>query len=129
MTVQVAVVDDDASIRKAILRVLETSSYKVQAFESAGEFIDNLPRGIPECLITDLQMPKMTGLELQNHLIRSGVRIPTIIITAFDEPGVREKCTVAGAVAYLLKPIRKAVLMDAINKAIDISRRGANRNK
>ena len=104
------------------MRVLETSPYKVQIFESACEFIDSLPLGIPECLITDLQMPNMTGLELQNHLARSGVKIPTVVITAFDEPGVREKCTVAGAVAYLLKPIWKAVLMDAINKAIEISR-------
>ena len=125
MTTRIAVVDDDASIRKAIMRVLETSSYKVQTFESACEFIDNLPNGIPECLITDLQMPNMTGLELQNYLARSGVKIPTIVITAFDEPGVREKCTVAGAVAYLLKPIRKVVLMDAINKAVEISREKA----
>jgi FixJ family two-component response regulator len=125
MTTRIAVVDDDASIRKAIMRVLETSSYKVHTFASAREFIDNLHHGIPECLITDLQMPNMTGLELQSHLARSGVKIPTIVITAFDEPGVREKCTVAGAIAYLLKPIRKAVLMDAINKAIEISREKA----
>ena len=122
MTTRIAVVDDDASVRTALKRLLETSSYELQIFESACEFIKNLPRGMPECLITDLQMPNMTGLELQHHLNRSGVKIPTIVITAFDEPDTREKCFVAGAVAYLLKPIRKATLIDAINKAIEISK-------
>jgi FixJ family two-component response regulator len=122
MTARIAVVEDDASVRTALRRLLETSSHELQIFESASDFIKNLPRGIPECLITDLQMPNMTGLELQHHLNRSGVKIPTIVITAFDEPGTREKCIVAGAVAYLLKPIRKAVLMDAISEAIEISR-------
>ena len=122
MTARIAVVDDDASVRMALRRLLETSSYELQIFETACEFIKSLPRGIPECLITDLQMPNMTGLELQHHLNRSGVKIPTIVITAFDEPDTREKCFVAGAVAYLLKPIRKATLIDAINKAIEISK-------
>jgi FixJ family two-component response regulator len=122
MTARIAVVDDDASVRTALRRLLETSRYELQVFKSASELIKDLPRGIPECLITDLQMPIMTGLELQHHLNRSGVRIPTIVMTAFDEPDTREKCIVAGAVAYLLKPIRKAVLIDAIGKAIEISR-------
>jgi FixJ family two-component response regulator len=122
MTYRIAVVDDDASVRKALKRVLEASSYELRVFESACEFIESLPHGIPECLIIDLQMPNMTGLELQHHLNHSGVRIPTIVMTAFDEPGSKEKCIAAGAFAYLLKPLRKATLVDAIDKTIAISR-------
>lgn len=87
-------------------------------FGTACEFIEALPYGVPECMIIDLQMPNMTGLELQQHLARSGIKIPTIIITAFDEPGARERCIAAGAFSYLLKPLRKATLLSAINEAI-----------
>ena len=99
------------------MRLLETSSYEVRIFESASEFIAALPQGMPECMIVDLQMPNMTGLELQHHLTRAGIKVPTIVITAHDELGSRERCTAAGATAYLLKPLRKAVLIAAIDTA------------
>jgi FixJ family two-component response regulator len=118
---RIAVVDDDASVRKALRRLLETSSYEVKTFETACELIAALPCGLPECMIVDLQMPNMTGLELQHHLARSGIKIPTIVITAHDEPGTRERCIAAGASAYLLKPLSKAVLIAAINTATKMS--------
>jgi FixJ family two-component response regulator len=118
---RIAVVDDDASVRKALIRVLETSSYQVQSFKSAHELLSGLSNGLPECMIVDLQMPHMTGLELQHHLARGGINIPTIVITAHDEPGTRERCIAAGAAAYLLKPIRKATLLTAIDRAIETS--------
>jgi FixJ family two-component response regulator len=118
---RIAVVDDDASVRKALMRLLETSSYEVETFESACALIAALPHGIPDCMIVDLQMPDMTGLELQHHLARTGIKIPTIIITAHDEPGTRERCIAAGAAAYLLKPLRKAVLIAAIDTASNMS--------
>jgi FixJ family two-component response regulator len=121
MSIRIAVVDDDASVRKALMRVLENSSYKVQIFETAYQFIETLPGGIPECMIIDLQMPNMTGLELQHYLTRSGIKIPTIVITAFDEPGARERCIAAGASSYLLKPLRTAALIFAINTAMENS--------
>jgi FixJ family two-component response regulator len=115
---RVAVVDDDAAVRKALKRLLETSSYQVQTFEAACELISALSHVIPACIIVDLQMPNMSALELQHHLARSGIEIPTIVMTAHDEPGTRERCIAAGAVAYLLKPLRKAVLIAAIETAI-----------
>jgi FixJ family two-component response regulator len=118
---QIAVVDDDASVRKALVRLLETSSYGVRSFESASDFIATLAHSIPECLILDLQMPDKTGLELQHHLIRAGIKIPTIVVTAHDEPGTRERCIAAGASAYLLKPIRRAVLIAAIDQETSMS--------
>jgi FixJ family two-component response regulator len=124
-TPRIAVVDNDAFVRKALMRLLETSSYEVRTFDSASELIAALPRGIPDCMIVDLQMPNMTALELQHHLARSGIKIPTIVITAHDEPGTRERCIGAGAVAYLLKPLRKAMLIAAINTATKMPEAGA----
>jgi FixJ family two-component response regulator len=114
---RIAVVDDDTSVRNALMRLLETSSYVVQAFACAREFIVAMAHGAPDCIVVDLQMPGMTGLELQQHLASNGVRIPTIVITAHDEPGTRERCIAAGAAAYLLKPLRKTALFSAIDKA------------
>ena len=70
---------------------------------------------MPECLIVDLQMPEMTGLELQRQLNRAGIRIPTIVITAHDEADMRELCAAAGAATYLLKPLQDTALLAAIN--------------
>ena len=98
---RIAVVDDDAAVRKALKRLLETSSYEVQTFEAACELIAALHHVIPECMIVDLQMPNMTALDLQHHLARRGINIPTIVMTAHDESGTRERCIAAGAAAYL----------------------------
>jgi FixJ family two-component response regulator len=90
--------------------------FEVQAFESAFALLSTLSTGsVPECMIVDLQMPRMTALKLQRHLTQIGFRIPTILITAFDEPGVRERSVAAGAAADLLRPIGKKVRMDAID--------------
>jgi FixJ family two-component response regulator len=116
----VAIVDDDASVRKALMRVLQASSYTVETFESAIEFLGSLNQHIPDCLIADLQMPNMGGLELRISLTRVGFEIPTIIISAHDEPGSRERCSAAGAAAYLLKPIQKKELIAAIKAATKV---------
>ena len=116
-TAQIAIVDDDASVRKALTRLLQASSYAVETFGSASEFLASLNQRIPDCLIVDLQMPSTNGLELQISLTRAGIVIPTIVITAHDEPGSRELCTTAGAVAYLLKPVRKKELIATIKAA------------
>ena len=102
---RVAIVDDDASVRKALSLLLDAFSFEADTYGSAAEFLQSLPAVIPECLIVDLQMPEMTGLELQRHLVRDGFNIPTIVITAHDEFGAQERCQSAGAKAYLLKPI------------------------
>jgi FixJ family two-component response regulator len=112
-TAQIAIVDDDASVRKALMRLLQASSYTVDTYGSASEFLASLNRHIPNCLIVDLQMPSTNGLELRVSLTRAGIVIPTIVISAHDEPGSRERCRAAGAAAYLLKPIRKKELIAA----------------
>ena len=113
----VAIVDDDASVRKALARLVSVFSYRVQTFGSVREFLDSLKAESPACLIVDLQMEETTGLELQQHLQTTGSRIPTIVLTAHDEPGMQDRCTDAGAVAFLVKPVAKDLLLDAIEAA------------
>ena len=80
-------VDDDASVLKALSRLLGTCSYRTATYRSAREFLDSLQHGMPECLVVDMQMPEITGLDLLHHLTRHGIRIPTIVITGHDEAG------------------------------------------
>src|SRR5687768_9497728 len=103
-SIRVALVDDDASVRKALARFLSASSFEITTFGSAREFLKSVKAATPECLVVDLQMPEITGLDLQRHLVRSGINIPTIVITAHSEPGLRERCQSAGASAFLVKP-------------------------
>ncbi|MEJ0077842.1 MAG: response regulator [Alphaproteobacteria bacterium] len=120
----IAIVDDDPSVLKALARMLKARALEPRTFGSAREFLASLPKELPECLIADLQMPEMTGLELQHSLNREGIQIPTIIITAHHETGVRNRCEAAGAVAFLAKPVQDTTLL----AAIDDARRGL-RNK
>ena len=110
----IAIVDDDPSVLKALARLLRARTFEVRTYTSARDFLTALPDGLPECLIVDLQMPGMTGLELQRHLSRTGVQIPTIVITAHDEAGARERCEAAGASAFLSKPLQDTSLLAAI---------------
>ena len=110
----IAVVDDDSSVRKALARLLSVFSYRVQTYGSVNEFLQSLEAGMPACLIVDLQMEGMTGLELQHHLRNTGTRIPTIVVTAHEEPGLQDRCKDAGASAVLLKPVAKDQLLAAI---------------
>ena len=93
----IAIVDDDPSVLKALSRLLRTRGLHARTYSSAREFLAALPAGLPQCLIVDLQMPEMTGLELQRQLNREGIHIPTIVITAHNEIEMRELCTAAGA--------------------------------
>jgi len=112
----IAIVDDDPSVLKALARLLNTRALENRTYPSARDFLTALPDGLPECLIVDLQMPEMTGLELQLHLTRSGIRIPTIVITAHNEVDMRELCKSAGAANYLLKPLQDTSLLAAIDE-------------
>jgi FixJ family two-component response regulator len=116
----IAIVDDDPSVLKALARLLKTRAVEARTYESARDFMAALPDGtsdsLPECLILDLQMPEMNGLELQRHLNRAGIRIPTIVITAHTDSDMRELCTEAGAETYLLKPLQDTSLLAAISE-------------
>lgn len=113
----IAIVDDDPSVLRALARLLRMSSCDTKTYLSGREFLESLQHDVPACLIADLQMPEMTGLDLQHHLKRRGIQIPTIIITAHDELAARQLCNAAGASAYLLKPLQGPILIAAINAA------------
>jgi FixJ family two-component response regulator len=119
----IAVVDDDPAVLKALARLLGTRALKAKTYGSARQFLASVADGLPHCLILDLQMPEMTGFELQQDLLRNGILIPTIIITAHDEPQMRERCKAAGAIAFLTKPLQDTSLF----AAIDTARRGPGR--
>ena len=119
----IAIVDDEPSVLKALARFLTLRAMEVKTYESARDFLASLPDGLPECLIVDLQMPEMSGLELQHHLNRAGIRIPTIVITASREAEMREQCEAAGAETYLLKPLEDTSLLAAIEDARANARR------
>ena len=117
----IAILDDDASLRTALARLLEACSYRLKTYGTAAEFIDSLALEAPACLITDLQMDEMTGSELQHYLAGTGARIPIIVLTGSDAPGARECCLEAGAVAYLHKPVKANSLLSAIAAALERS--------
>jgi FixJ family two-component response regulator len=112
----IAIVDDDPSVLKALGRLLRTRALDAKTFGSAREFLAALPSGFPQCLILDLQMPQMSGLELHQHLTRSGIKIPTIFITAHDSVEFRQRCESASTVAYLLKPLQDIDFFAAIER-------------
>ena len=85
----IAVVDDDPAVLKALSRLLRSHAFRVQTFGSGQEFLAALPDGLPGCLIVDLQMPEMNGLELQQHLVSNGIEIPTILISAHGDVASR----------------------------------------
>jgi FixJ family two-component response regulator len=114
----VAIVDDDVAVRKGLARLLGASAIPVRSFASGREFLQSLSGEVPGCLIVDLQMPEMTGLELQGELARIGTRIPTIVITAHNERGLRDRCLAAGAAAYLIKPLDGTQLLASIDTAV-----------
>jgi len=121
-------VDDDPSVLKALTRLLRARAMEARTYVSAKEFLAALPEGLPRCLIVDLQMPEMNGLELLQHMARTGLRIPSIVITAHADAGTRDRCKSAGAFAFLAKPLQDAVLFSAIADATkSVNGAGLNR--
>ena len=113
----VAIVDDDASIREALARLLRVHGINSRNYPSARAFLEALPFHMPDCLIVDVNMPEMTGIELQRELLNRGIRIPTIVITASNDKSIAASAASLGAAAFLLKPVPRDALMAAINSA------------
>jgi FixJ family two-component response regulator len=114
----ISIIDDDESMREAIKGLVKSMGYTVEAVASAQEFLSSRRVRRTSCLITDMQMPGMTGLELYQHLSTSGKPIPTILITAYPDNGVRERALAAGVVGYLSKPFAEDDLLVCIRSAL-----------
>jgi FixJ family two-component response regulator len=117
----IAVVDDEESVRKALVRVLRAAGFAARGFASGQEFLDSWHFDRPDCLVLDLQMPGVSGTDVQQALNAAGARFPIVIITAHDAPSLREECMRHGAAAYLCKPLDVRALLDAVTLAIDSS--------
>ena len=113
-----AVVDDEESVRRALARMLSASQFEVDVFASGREFLDSLRTRLPDCVILDYQMPGLTGRDVQRQLALTKTRLPIIVVTAHDQPALREQCLADGAVAYLAKPLQRERLVGLINDAI-----------
>ncbi|MDT5157977.1 MAG: hypothetical protein QOH51_2334 [Acidobacteriota bacterium] len=115
----VAIVDDDEAVRVALEGLLKSAGLPARAFESAEEFIESGQQFQVDCLITDIRMPGMSGLELQAKLNTEGCRIPIVFITAHGDAKMRMQALRAGAVEFLAKPFDDDVLLESVYAALE----------
>ena len=121
----IAVIDDDASIRTATNNLLSSHGYLIQTFVSADDFLRSNHLDDSSCVIADVQMPGMSGLDLLTHMRAQGYPAPFIFITAFTDGSVRARALNAGAVGFLAKPFAGPVLINCIETALNRDRGGA----
>jgi len=117
--VLISVIDDDDDARVAITSLMEALGFTTEAFPSAAEFLACRNMARTRCLIADVHMPWMTGLELHRHLMQSGRAIPTILITAYPDDNIRDRALSQGVVCYLQKPVDEDGLLRCIRAALD----------
>jgi len=114
----VAIVDDDAEMLEAVAALLSAFGYGTETFDSAEDFLIAAATSQASCLVTDIQLGDISGVELVHQLAVDGYKYPTIFITAFDDETIRRKVAAAGGIAFLTKPFPSNVLIEAVVKAI-----------
>ena len=119
----VAVVDDDNSFARSLERLFRASGFEVQTYSSGEAFLaaEKLPQ--PDCLVLDIHLGGMSGLDLQRRLRELRSAVPIIFVTAHDAPGVREEARRAGCSMYFLKPVPRKSLIEAVTKAVQLRNR------
>jgi FixJ family two-component response regulator len=117
----IAIVEDEEMVRTALERLLKTSGYPVAAFVSAEAFLSSGPLREVRCLIADIRMPGMSGLDLQSRLNDEGCPIPIIFITAHGDERMRIRAMRAGATAFLAKPFDRAVLLEHVQACLELT--------
>jgi len=118
----ISIVDDNRSVREGTRDLIEAMSFVAETFQRAEDFLNSDILHSTSCLIVDVQLPGMSGLQLHGHLVSSGKVIPTILITAFPSEKDRARALQAGAVCYLVKPLNDSELPACIELALDRSR-------
>ncbi len=114
----VFIVDDDDAVRDSISWLISSVDLKVRAYSSAGDFLDQCRPGRAGCLITDIRMPEISGLELQDELNRRGCDIPVIVITGHGDVQTAVRAMKAGAFDFIEKPFNDQLLLDLVNRAV-----------
>jgi FixJ family two-component response regulator len=110
----ICIIEDDDSVRRALGRLLRSVGLGVESFATAEEFLQCFARTQPSCLILDVHLPGLSGLELQQRLHDEGRTIPIVVITAYADEKVREQAFQAGAIAFLPKPFEECSLLQAV---------------
>lgn len=123
----ISIIDDDASVRAATNNLLSSHGYMVQTFASAEEFLQSARLNDSSCVIADVQMSAMSGLDLLTHMRTQGYNAPFIFITAFPEESVRARALKAGAICFLTKPFAGPALINCVETALNEHRGGANK--
>src|SRR5215510_10390597 len=118
------VVDDDLSFRTAVTRLLRAAKYAVRGYGSASEFLDSDPCVVPGCILLDLQMPGLSGLDLQQVLAQMEERLPIIFLTGHGDIPASVRAMKAGAVDFLTKPVQREALLSAVRNALDVDAKG-----
>jgi two-component system response regulator FixJ len=118
----VVVVDDDDGLRDALTRLLDAAGFRAEGYVSAEALLAAGLRDDAACLVTDLKLPGMTGLELVADLDARGVRVPVVLITAHDGPGMAESVRRLGASRYIAKPFRGTALLQVIRSLVEPAR-------
>ena len=116
----ISVIDDDESFRTALVGLLLSLGYEAQGFASAVEFIDRGGEGSCDCIITDFNMPGMSGLDLIQQLTARGSAVPVIMVTGHSELGLEAKASASGAVCLLIKPFKEDALIVSLERALKI---------
>ncbi|HEY6831336.1 MAG TPA: response regulator [Pseudolabrys sp.] len=115
----ISVIDDDASVRTATDNLLRSLGYAVRTFVSAEEFLGSARLNDTSCVIADVQMPGMSGVDLQTRLLTQGYRVPFIFMTAFPEETIRARALKAGAICFLTKPFDRLTLIRCLDTALE----------
>jgi len=118
----VLIIDDDASVREAIRSLVRSVGLEAQAFESAHDFLRQGPPAGPSCLVVDVRLPGLSGLDFQEELTRAHLEIPIIFITGFGDIPMTVRAMKAGAAEFLTKPFRDQDLLDAVQHALERDR-------
>ena len=115
----VFVIDDDASLRDSLSSLLRSIGLHVELFDSAAQFLKSKPPDVPSCLVLDVRLPGLSGLDFQAELIKSGVHVPIIFITGHGDIQMSVRAMKAGAIEFLTKPLREQDLLDAVQAGLD----------
>ncbi len=115
----ISIVDDDKSVRDAAKTLIRSLGYSTATFASAEEFLESGRLGDTACVITDVQMPGMSGMDLQDHLVANGHGTPVIFVTAYPEEKIRTRALKAGAFGFLSKPFSEDSLIACLDRALE----------
>ncbi|ABS63655.1 response regulator receiver protein [Parvibaculum lavamentivorans DS-1] len=118
----VFVVDDDAAVRDSVSALLESASFRVENFDSAASFLASRATERPGCLVVDIRMPDMDGLELQEEMVRRQIALPVIVMTGHADVPLAVRAMKAGAVDFIEKPFNDELLLDSVARALEAGR-------